>query len=107
MNYAIIQTSGKQLWVEPGRFYDVNRLPANPGDTIILNRVLLVNNHGEINIGQPCLPNVSIKATVLRHLRGPKIVVYKMKPKKGFRNKKGHRQELTRLMIDQININQS
>ena len=104
MNYAIIETSGKQLWVEPGRFYDVNRLAANPGDTIILGRVLLVNNNGQVDIGKPCLPNVNIRATVLTHLRGPKIIVYKMKPKKGYRNKKGHRQELTRLMIEKIEV---
>nr|BCG67765.1 ribosomal protein L27 [Haptophyceae sp. NIES-3900] len=101
-NYAIVEASGKQLWVEADHYYDLNRLPFNTGDEIILNRVLALSTEGSISIGQPCLQNSSVKARVLRHLKGPKITVYKMRPKKKTRLKKGHRQELTRIVIDSI-----
>ena len=61
MNYAIIEASGKQFWVEPGRFYDFDYLPLEPGSNITLNRVLLSNNSGSILIGTPCLEKVKIK----------------------------------------------
>lgn len=105
MSYAIIEAGGKQLWVESGSFYDLNRIKADPGDSVIFERILLINNNNEIHIGKPCISNAQIEATVLRHLRGKKVIVYKMRPKKGTRIKKGHRQELTRLIIKSIKIN--
>nr|YP_010330130.1 ribosomal protein L21 [Porphyridium aerugineum]UNJ17846.1 ribosomal protein L21 [Porphyridium aerugineum] len=104
MTYAIIEASGKQLWVEPGSFYDLNKIEADPGDSVFFERVLLINDLNEIHIGKPCIADAKIQATVLRHLRGKKVIVYKMRPKKGTRIKKGHRQELTRLVIKSINI---
>jgi large subunit ribosomal protein L21 len=104
MPYAIIETGGKQLRVEPGRFYDVDRLPVSEDETVTIDRVLFVENDGEISIGQPFVTGATVEATVLRHLRGRKILVYKMKPKKKTRKKQGHRQELTRLMINDINL---
>nr|YP_536890.1 ribosomal protein L21 [Neopyropia yezoensis]Q1XDS8.1 RecName: Full=Large ribosomal subunit protein bL21c; AltName: Full=50S ribosomal protein L21, chloroplastic [Neopyropia yezoensis]AIA21445.1 50S ribosomal protein L21 [Neopyropia fucicola]AGH27533.1 ribosomal protein L21 [Neopyropia yezoensis]QFZ66869.1 ribosomal protein L21 [Neopyropia yezoensis]ULU28868.1 ribosomal protein L21 [Neopyropia yezoensis]WKD83364.1 ribosomal protein L21 [Neopyropia yezoensis] len=102
MTYAIIEASGTQLWIEEGRYYDLNHIPVDPGQSIILGKVLLLNKNGEVTLGRPCIEGVTIKATVMRHLRGKKITVFKMKPKKKMRLKKGHRQELTRLMIDSI-----
>jgi len=67
--------------------------------------VLLLNNDGELFIGKPYVNNVSIKGKVLKHLRGQKTIVYKMRPKKKTRKKQGHRQELTRVLIEEININ--
>nr|YP_010338002.1 ribosomal protein L21 [Timspurckia oligopyrenoides]UNJ17587.1 ribosomal protein L21 [Timspurckia oligopyrenoides] len=107
MSYAIIQASGKQLWVEPGLFYDVDRIKADPGDSIFFERILLVNDKDKIYIGKPCVDAAKVKAVVLRHLKGKKIIVYKMKPKKGTRLKQGHRQELTRLMIESIFLQES
>ncbi|MCU0566878.1 MAG: 50S ribosomal protein L21 [Oculatellaceae cyanobacterium Prado106] len=104
MTYAIIETGGKQLRVEPGRFYDVERLAAEENASITIDRVLFVENDGEISVGQPLVAGATIQATVLRHLRGRKIIVYKMRPKKKTRKKQGHRQELTRLMVDAIQI---
>ncbi len=103
-SYAIIETGGKQLRVEPGRFYDVNRIAADEATTITIDKVLFVHNEGEISVGQPLVGGARVEGTVLRHLRGPKVIVYKMKPKKKTRRKKGHRQELTRLMINSITI---
>jgi large subunit ribosomal protein L21 len=105
MAYAIIQTGGKQLRVEPGRFYDVERLAVEPDESVTIDQVLFVDNDGDVAIGQPLVEGATIEATVLRHLRGRKIIVYKMRPKKKTRKKQGHRQELTRLMIDSIYLN--
>ena len=102
MVYAIIQISGQQLCVQPGRFYDVNQIQAFPGQTILLNRVLFLNKNGDIKIGTPCIQNISIKAKVLRNLKSKKITVFKMKSKKNMRFKRGHRQNLTRLLIQEI-----
>jgi large subunit ribosomal protein L21 len=105
MTYAIIETGGKQIRVEPGRFYDVDRLTVGEDEQITLERVLFVSNDGEAHVGQPLVEGATITATVMRHLRGRKVIVYKMKPKKKTRKKRGHRQELTRVMVDAINLN--
>ncbi|MDS3859700.1 50S ribosomal protein L21 [Thermosynechococcaceae cyanobacterium BACA0444] len=102
MTYAIIATSGQQLRVEPGRFYDVNRLAADPETTLTLDQVLLVQTGTEVLVGQPLVTGATVQAEVMQHLRGPKIVIYKMKPKKKTRKKQGHRQELTRIMVTDI-----
>jgi large subunit ribosomal protein L21 len=105
MAYAIIETSGTQLRVEPGRFYDVNRIAGEAADSITLDRVLLIENDGEVHVGQPTIEGATVQATVMEHRRGRKIIVYKMRPKKKTRKKQGHRQDLTRLMIESISVN--
>jgi len=105
MKYAIVEISGRQFWIEAGKFYDINRIPTAIGKEITLNRVLLVNNDGELLVGKPYLDTVKIQGKVLEHLRGKKTIVYKMRPKKKTRKKQGHRQELTRVLIENININ--
>jgi large subunit ribosomal protein L21 len=102
MTYAIIETGGKQLRVEPGRFYDVERLAAEPDTQVTIDKVLFVDNDGEIQVGQPFVEGTTVEATVMSHLRGRKVIVYKMRPKKKTRKKQGHRQELTRLMVNSI-----
>ncbi len=105
MKYAIVEISGRQFWIETGKYYDLNRIPTELGKEIILNRVLLLNNEGEVLIGKPYLDTVKVKGKVLEHLRGQKKIVYKMRPKKKTRKKQGHRQELTRILIEDISIN--
>lgn len=105
MKYAIVEISGKQFWVETGKFYDFNKIPTELGKEIILNRVLLFNNEGNLFIGQPYLENVKIQGKILQHLRGKKTIIYKMRSKKKTRRKQGHRQELTRVLIEDINLN--
>lgn len=107
MTYAIIETGGKQLRVEPGRFYDVELLPVEAEETITIDKVLLVQHDGGVSIGQPFVEGATVEAQVLRHLRGRKVIVYKMRPKKKTRKKRGHRQEITRLMINSISLNGS
>jgi len=105
MKYAIIEISGRQFWIETGKYYDFNRIPTKLGKQIMLNRVLLLNNDGEILIGKPYLKSIKIKAKILKHFRGKKSIVYKMRPKKKTRKKTGYRQELTRVFIEDILIN--
>lgn len=105
MKYAIVEISGRQFWIETGKYYDFNRISTDLGKEIIINRVLLFNNEGDVIIGKPYLESVKIKAKILEHLRGKKIIVYKMQPKKKTRKKQGHRQELTRVLIEDIIIN--
>ena len=104
MKYAIIEVSGRQFWVETGRYYDLNRIPTQLGTEINLNRILLLKDEDKVLIGQPYLENVKITARILEHLRGKKTLVYKMRPKKKTRKKQGHRQELTRVLIENIEI---
>lgn len=104
MTYAIIEASGKQFRVEPGRFYDLDRLPVEEDGTVTIDKVLYVSHDGESMVGQPHVDGATVSGTVMRHLRGRKVIVYKMKPKKKTRKKRGHRQELTRLMIDSISV---
>jgi len=102
MKYAIVEISGRQFWIETGKYYDFNRIPAELGKQITLNRILLLNNKGNISIGKHYLENIEIKGKILEHLRGKKTIVYKMRPKKKTRKKQGHRQELTRVLIENI-----
>jgi large subunit ribosomal protein L21 len=105
MTYAIIETGGKQLRVEAGRFYDIELLHVEPDATVTIDKVLLVENNGTVQIGQPLVAGATVEGTVMRHFRGRKVIVYKMQPKKKTRKKRGHRQETTRLMVDSIKLN--
>jgi large subunit ribosomal protein L21 len=107
MSYAIIETGGKQLRVEPGRFYDIELLAAEPEADYSIDRVLLVSHDGEVTVGQPFVAGAVVEGTILKHWRGRKVIVYKMQPKKKTRKKRGHRQEQTRLMINAIKVNGS
>jgi large subunit ribosomal protein L21 len=107
MSYAIIETGGKQLRVEPGRFYDIELLAAEPEADYSIERVLLVSHDGEVTVGQPFVTGAVVEGTILKHWRGRKVIVYKMQPKKKTRKKRGHRQEQTRLMVNAIKVNGS
>lgn len=102
MKYAIVEISGRQFWIEVGKYYDFNRIPTQSGKQITINRVLLLNTDGKIDIGSPYLDTIKVKGKILEHFRGKKTSVYKMKPKKKTRKKQGHRQELTRVIIENI-----
>nr|WGH12842.1 ribosomal protein L21 [Echinothamnion sp.] len=102
MTYAVIDVGGNQVIIEPGKFYDINYVCANPGDIIRFKRVLFFSKSNSYQIGTPCLETIFVKAIVLKHLRGKKIKVFKVKPKKNNRVKIGHRQKLTRIFIEDI-----
>ncbi len=104
MAYAIIAAGGTQIRVEPGRFYDINRLPMDADEKITIDQVLMVEDGGEVSVGRPLVEGASVSGTIVSHLRGKKVIVYKMQPKKKTRKKQGHRQDLTRVMIDSITV---
>jgi large subunit ribosomal protein L21 len=101
--YAIIETGGKQYRVKPGDTIAVERLAGEPGETLELDRVLLVGGDGErARVGAPGVANAIVRAEVVEHARGEKIIVFRYKSKVRYRRKTGHRQALTRLRITDI-----
>jgi large subunit ribosomal protein L21 len=102
MKYAIVESGGKQYKAVEGQSIDVDRLPLQPGDELDLVNVLLVVDEKKITVGTPTVKGVKISGTVVEHVLGPKIVVFKYSPRKRIRVKRGHRQQYTRLMIDGI-----
>jgi len=100
--YAIVETGGKQYRVQEGQIIDVERLPAEVGEEVELDRVLLVADDGEVAIGQPTIAGAKVHATVLRQDKARKVIVLKYKPKERYRRKLGHRQPFTRLRIRKI-----
>ncbi|KAK9818015.1 hypothetical protein WJX72_005717 [[Myrmecia] bisecta] len=105
--YAVIDVGGTQHLVEEGRWYTCNRLKAEPGSKIQFARVLALKSGGQFQVGRPYLEDVKVEAEILEELKGPKLVVYKMKPKKHYRNKTGHRQLLTKFLITKISTEAS
>lgn len=100
--YAIVTIAGQQFKVEEGKSIFVHRLDANEGDTVSFDQVLLVDREGTISVGAPTLSGASVSATVLDHLKGDKVIVFKKKRRKGYRVKNGHRQYFTKIQIDSI-----
>jgi large subunit ribosomal protein L21 len=97
--YAIFEAKGKQFRAEPEATLTVPTLDAEPGETVTFDRVLLAGRNDEVIVGRPSLEGASVLTEVVRHGRGPKIVVYKMKRRKGYRRKQGHRQGFTEIRI--------
>jgi large subunit ribosomal protein L21 len=102
--YAIVETSGTQVWVQPNRYYDLDRIHAEVDSTLTLENVLLVNDGKAASVGQPFVKGATVELQVMAHRRGPKVIVYKMRPKKKTRRKNGHRQELTRVLVTAIQV---
>lgn len=100
--YAIIETGGKQYRVDPGQTIDVERLDAAEGDTVELERVLLIADGDRVTVGTPVVDGAKVVATSKGAGRGDKVIVFKYKPKVRYRKKTGHRQHYTRLVIDKI-----
>ncbi|MCS7090139.1 MAG: 50S ribosomal protein L21 [Verrucomicrobiota bacterium] len=102
MNYAVIETGGKQYRVKPGDTLEVERLPVEAGQTTTFDRVLLVRQEGRILVGRPTVAEASVVAEVLGHHRGQKVIVWKMKRRKGYHKLQGHRQQLTTVRVKEI-----
>ena len=102
MTYAIVQTGGKQYRVEPGDTISVEKLPAEEGNTVELDHVLLVSDDDKTTIGRPTVDGAKVVAEVVQQARGDKIIVLKNKAKVRYTRKQGHRQSLTRLAIKEI-----
>ena len=102
--YAIVEASGKQFWLQPNRYYDLDRCHAEVDDVLTIDKVLLLHDGKDLKIGKPYVKDAKVEIKVLEHRRGPKIIVYKMRPKKKTRRKNGHRQELTRVLVESISV---
>lgn len=100
--YAVLETGGKQYRVAAGDTLEIERLAADAGQTFTFDRVLLVNKDGQVAIGAPTVSGAKVLADVVEHIRGEKKVIWKMKRRKGYHKKQGHRQELTVVKIKEI-----
>lgn len=100
--YAVVEIGGQQFRVEKGQQLFVHRLKAREGDSIELNNVLFKVSDGTVSLGTPIVSNARVTAKVIQHLKGDKVVVFKKKRRKGYKVKKGHRQLLTQIEIENI-----
>ena len=100
--YAVLETGGKQYRVTPGDTLEIERLAVEAGQPFTFERVLLLNNDGRVTIGSPTVAQASVVADVVEHKRGPKVIAFKMKRRKGYHKTIGHRQELTVVRIKEI-----
>ncbi len=100
--YAVIETGGKQYRVEEGRVLKVEKIDVPEGQSVEFDRVLMVRKDDGFLVGTPYLEGAKVKAKVLETARGRKVLVFKMKPRKGYRRLKGHRQFYTKVLIEKI-----
>jgi large subunit ribosomal protein L21 len=100
--YAVIKTGGKQYRVAAGQAIKVEAIGAEPGSEITFGEVLAVGEGSDLRVGAPCLPGVTVKATVVGHGRHPKVTIFKMRRRKHFQKHAGHRQNFTEVRIDAI-----
>ena len=101
--YAIIESGGFQFRIEPGMKLNVPRLTAEEGDSVTIDKVMLLADGEDVSVGSPLVEGASVEAQVLEHGRGGKITVYKRKRRKGYEKTTGHRQDYTRIEIKSIN----
>jgi large subunit ribosomal protein L21 len=102
MKYAIIRSGSRQHRAVEGETVEVERLPLEVGDSVEIDAVLLVADDGNVSVGTPHVAGATVSATVVDQVRGPKIRIFKYKPKERYRRRAGHRQNYTRLKIDSI-----
>ncbi len=100
--YAIVDIAGKQFKVEKDKFYYTPLLDGKDGDTVEFDQVLLVDNGGKVNIGTPVIKGSKVKGKILEHVKGDKVIVFKKKRRKGYKVKNGHRQDFTKVLIEDI-----
>lgn len=100
--YAIIETGGKQYKVQEGDIVFVEKISVEEGSDFVFDKVLAVSDEGALTTGKPLVDGASVTAKVLAHGKGKKIIIFKYKAKKGYRNKNGHRQPYTRVQIQSI-----
>ncbi len=100
--YAIVEIAGQQFKVQKDQKVFVHRLQGAEGDVVNFDRVLLLDNDGQITIGAPVIEGAVVTAKILRHLKGDKVIVFKKKRRKGYRKKNGHRQYLTEIVVEEV-----
>lgn len=103
--YAVFETGGKQFRAEPGARLRIPSLDVEPGESVTFDQVLLASDGTEgVRVGTPVVDGASVRAEVLRHGRGDKVIVFKRKRRKGYRRKQGHRQNFTEVRIDEVSL---
>lgn len=104
--YAVIETGGRQYRVEPGQVLLIEKLPVEEGSEVEFDRLLMVSGDtdGKCLVGTPYIEGAKAVGTVVRQERGPKILVFKYKPKSNYRRRQGHRQALTRVQVERIEL---
>ncbi len=100
--YAVIRSGGKQLRVEPGQQIRVEKLAGEAGDTVEIPEVLMIAGEGDARIGTPTIEGAKVVGTITGQTKGPKIIIFKMKRRKGYRRKTGQRQKYTEIRVDSI-----
>ena len=100
--FAIVETGGKQYQVEEGRYLDVELLEGEENAKVVFDKVVMIVNGKKSKVGQPYVAGASAEGTIVKHDKAKKVIVYKQRPKKGYRKKQGHRQGFTRVMISKI-----
>jgi large subunit ribosomal protein L21 len=100
--YAIVEIAGQQFKVERGNKVYVHRLEANEGAKIEFDKVLLLDNAGQISVGNPTVEGAKVAATVISHLKGDKVIIFKKKRRKGYQKWNNHRQSYTQILIQGV-----
>jgi len=100
--YAIVETGGKQYKLEEGRYVDIEMIEGEANKKVVFDKVVMLVNGKKSKVGQPYVKSAVVEGTILKHDKEKKVIVYKQRPKKGYRKKQGHRQCFTRVMINKI-----
>ena len=100
--YVIVEIAGQQFKAEKGRKLYVHRLQGEENSSVSFDKVLLTDNDGQVKVGTPVVEGAAVSATILKHLKDDKVIVFKKKRRKGYQVKNGHRQCLTQIQIDEI-----
>ena len=100
--YAIVEIAGQQFKVTNGQYIFVNRLQEEEGSKVSFDKVLLIDNEGAVKVGTPTVDGAKVEATIQEHLKGKKVIVFKKKRRKGDQTMNGHRQYLSKVVIDNI-----
>jgi large subunit ribosomal protein L21 len=102
--YAVIKTGGKQHRVTEGELLNIEKIEGSKGDAVVFNKVLMVADGDDIRVGKPLVEGAKVIGEIMAQTKGPKINVFKMKRRKNYQKKTGHRQQLTSMIIKQISI---
>lgn len=102
--YAIVDIAGKQYRAEQDKFIYTDKLAGNEGDKVEFAQILLVGNNDKIEIGAPSIKGATITGTILSHVKGDKVIIFKKKRRKGYKKRNGHRQQYTKVLINTISL---
>jgi large subunit ribosomal protein L21 len=102
--YAIVDIAGQQFKVEKDREVFVHRLEGKEGDSVDFDKVMLVEDEDNISVGKPYVEGASVSASILSHVKGDKVIVFKKKRRKGYQKANGHRQQFSKIKIEGINV---